>query len=87
MATIADVARKAGVSVSTVSHVLNGTRRVAPSTARAVQAAIESFSYRPNIMARSLKAASTRSVGIAISSISNVNYRSINGKTPLPVTP
>ena len=77
MATIADVARKAGVSVSTVSHVLNGTRRVAPNTARAVQAAIESFSYRPNIMARSLKAASTRSVGIAISSISNPYFSDI----------
>ena len=38
MATIADVARQAGVSVSTVSHVVNGTRRVAPATARAVQA-------------------------------------------------
>src|SRR5579883_1758696 len=63
VATIADVARKAGVSVSTVSHVVNGTRRVAPGTARAVQAAIDSFGYRPNIMARSLKAASTRSVG------------------------
>ena len=37
MATIADVARKAGVSVSTVSHVVNGTRRVAPATAQAVQ--------------------------------------------------
>lgn len=77
MATIADVARKAGVSVSTVSHVVNGTRRVAPGTARAVQAAIDSFGYRPNIMARSLKAASTRSVGIAISSISNPYFSDI----------
>jgi LacI family transcriptional regulator len=65
VATIADVARKAGVSVSTVSHVLNGTRRVAPGTAFAVQTAIDAFGYRPNLMARSLKAASTRSVGIA----------------------
>src|ERR1700692_2119664 len=77
VATIADVARKAGGSVSTVSHVLNGTRRVAPDTARAVEAAIESFGYRPNIMARSLKAASTRSVGIAISSISNPYFSDI----------
>jgi LacI family transcriptional regulator, galactose operon repressor len=77
VATIADVARKAGVSVSTVSHVLNGTRRVAPGTAQAVQAAIDSFGYRPNIMARSLKAASTRSVGIAISSISNPYFSDI----------
>jgi LacI family transcriptional regulator len=77
VATITDVARKAGVSVSTVSHVLNRTRRVAPDTARAVEAAIESFGYRPNIMARSLKAASTRSVGIAISSISNPYFSDI----------
>jgi LacI family transcriptional regulator len=77
MATIVDVARMAGVSVSTVSHVLNGTRRVAPNTARAVQEAIELFGYRPNIMARSLKAASTRSVGIAISSISNPYFSDI----------
>jgi LacI family transcriptional regulator len=77
VATIADVARKAGVSVSTVSHVLNGTRRVSPNTARAVQAVIDSFGYRPNLMARSLKAASTRSVGIAISSISNPYFSDI----------
>jgi LacI family transcriptional regulator len=77
VATITDVARKAGVSVSTVSHVLNGTRRVSPATARAVQAVIDSFGYRPNIMARSLKAASTRSVGIAISSISNPYFSDI----------
>jgi len=77
VATIVDVARKAGVSVSTVSHVLNGTRRVAPGTARAVQAAIDAFGYRPNLMARSLKAASTRSVGIAISSISNPYFSDI----------
>jgi len=77
VATIADVARKAGVSVSTVSHVLNGTRRVSPSTASAVQAVIDSFGYRPNIMAQSLKAASTRSVGIAISSISNPYFSDI----------
>jgi LacI family transcriptional regulator len=77
VATIADVARKAGVSVSTVSHVLNGTRRVSPNTASAVQAVIDSFGYRPNIMARSLKVASTRSVGIAISSISNPYFSDI----------
>src|SRR5205085_9670447 len=74
---IPGVGRKAGVSVSPVSHVLSGTRRVAPGTAHAVQTAIESFGYRPNIMARSLKAASTRSVGIAISSISNPYFSDI----------
>jgi LacI family transcriptional regulator len=65
--TITDVAREAGVSVSTVSHVVNGTRRVAPATARAVQAVIDSIGYRPNVLARALRTASTRTVGIAIS--------------------
>ncbi len=74
MATIADVAREAGVSVSTVSHVVNGTRRVAPATAKAVQAVIDAVGYRPNVLARSLKIASSRSVGIAISAIANAYF-------------
>lgn len=77
MATIADVARRAGVSVSTVSHVVNGTRKVAPGTARAVQAVIDAVGYRPNVLARSLKTASSRSVGIAISAIANPYFSDI----------
>ncbi len=74
MATIVDVAREAGVSVSTVSHVMNGTRRVTPATAKAVQAVIDAIGYRPNVLARSLKTATTRSVGIAISAIANAYF-------------
>jgi LacI family transcriptional regulator len=77
LATIADVAREAGVSVSTVSHVVNGTRKVAPGTARAVQAVIDAIGYRPNVLARSLKTASSRSVGIAISAIANPYFSDI----------
>ena len=77
MATIADVARGAGVSVSTVSHVVNGTRRVAPATAMAVQAVIDAVGFRPNALARSLKTASTQSVGIAISAITNPYFTDI----------
>jgi LacI family transcriptional regulator len=77
VATIADVARQAGVSVSTVSHVLNGTRRVAPETAQTVQAVIDAIGYRPNVLARSLKTASSRSVGIAISAIANPYFSDI----------
>jgi DNA-binding LacI/PurR family transcriptional regulator len=51
VAAIADVARKAGVSVSTTWHVLNGTPRVAPDPAHPLEAAIEPFSDRLNIMA------------------------------------
>ena len=74
MATIADVAREAGVSVSTVSHVVNRTRKVAPATAQAVRAAIDAIGYHPNVLARSLKMATTQSVGIAISAIANTYF-------------
>ena len=77
MATIADVAREAGVSVSTVSHVVNGTRRVSPATASAVKAVIDALGYHPNVVARSLKTASTQSVGIAISAIANPYFSDI----------
>ena len=77
MATIADVARAAGVSASTVSHVVNRTRRVSPETARAVQAVIDAVGYRPNVLARSLKTASTRSVGIAMSMVANAYFSDI----------
>jgi LacI family transcriptional regulator len=77
VSTIADVAREAGVSVSTVSHVINGTRRVSPATASAVKAVIDAIDYRPNVVARSLKTASTRSVGIAISAMANPYFTDI----------
>ena len=56
MATIVEVARRAGVSVSTVSHVVNRTRYVSPATARLVNEAIAHVGYLPNTLARSLKA-------------------------------
>lgn len=71
MSTIADVARRAGVSTSTVSHVLNNTRRVLPETAAAVRAAISELGYEPNSLARSLVRSTSNSVGVAISAISN----------------
>ncbi|MFI7313513.1 LacI family DNA-binding transcriptional regulator [Streptomyces hygroscopicus] len=71
MATMADVARRAGVSVATVSHVLNETRPVRPDTRRAVLDAIDDLGYTPNTLARSLVTARTRSIGLAVSAISN----------------
>jgi LacI family transcriptional regulator len=71
VATIVEVARLAGVSVSAVSHVVNCTRRVSPETAELVNEAIANVGYLPNTLARSLKRASTSSVGLAISAISN----------------
>ncbi|MGW3648628.1 LacI family DNA-binding transcriptional regulator [Streptomyces sp. NPDC000878] len=77
MATMADVARHAGVSVATVSHVLNDTRVVRPATRQAVLDAIEVLDYTPNTLARSLVTARTRSIGLAVSAISNPYFTEI----------
>jgi LacI family transcriptional regulator len=62
--TISDVAEKAGVSKSTVSHVLNKTRFVEPETAERVQLAMRELHYRPNSLARSLRRQETRTIGL-----------------------
>ena len=66
MSTLAEVADAAGVSPSTVSHVINGTRHVSESTERAVREAIDVLGYRPNAVARSLARASTKAVGVVM---------------------
>ncbi|WP_316777515.1 LacI family DNA-binding transcriptional regulator [Streptomyces sasae] len=77
MPTMADVARSAGVSVATVSHVLNETRPVLPHTRQAVLDAIEELGYTPNTLARSLVTSRTRSIGLAVSAISNPYFTDI----------
>lgn len=54
MATIRDVAKRAGVSVATVSHVINSTHYVSPELCQRVEDAIEALHYRPNRLARAL---------------------------------
>lgn len=71
MVTMDDVASRAGVSTSTVSHVLNGTRKVSPATVQVVQQAIQALGYIPNTLARSLARSSTSTIGVAISALSN----------------
>ncbi len=77
MATMVDVARSAGVSVATVSHVLNDTRPVRPATRQAVLDAIDELGYTPNTLARSLVTSRTRSIGLAVSAISNPYFTEI----------
>src|ERR1700692_375590 len=77
VATIADVARHAGVSMSTVSHVVNQTRKVDPTTAAVVKRAIAEIGYTPNTIARALARSATGTVGIAISALSNPYFRDI----------
>ena len=68
---MSDVARVAGVSQSTVSHVINGSRPVAPATAEAVQRAIEETGFVHDDLARSLRRGHTSTVALAVSAISN----------------
>lgn len=71
MATIRDVAEYAGVSVSTVSHVINGTRYVDPDTEQRVRVAIGVLKYRPNSVARSLRRRETNTIGLIVPDNSN----------------
>jgi LacI family transcriptional regulator len=66
-----DIAELAGVSITTVSHVVNGTRAVAPETRAAVLGAIEQTGYTGDAIARSLVTGGTRSIGVAISLLAN----------------
>lgn len=68
---MADVARTAGVSLSTVSHVINETRFVKEDTAARVHAAIAEIGYVHNTIARSLVTSSTNTIGLCLSLSSN----------------
>lgn len=72
--TMKDVARLAGVSISTVSHVINKTRYVEPETREKVYEAIKTLGYRPNILASSLRKRVTNTIGLIISNITNLFY-------------
>jgi LacI family transcriptional regulator len=71
MSTIRDVARMAGVSTATVSHVLNETRSVLPETRQRVLRAIATLNYRRDGIARSLRRSSSGTLGLIVSDISN----------------
>lgn len=69
--TIKDVARKAGVSVKTVSRVLNNSPLVKDETRRRVLAAIDELDFHPNAAARSLVLHKSKSIGLVIADITN----------------
>jgi LacI family transcriptional regulator len=79
MSTISEVARAAGVSIATVSHVVNGSREVAPDTAQLVNDAIARIGFQPQDPAQYLNVGSTRTVGLAISTLSNPFFADIAG--------
>lgn len=77
MVTIADVARAAGVSVATVSRVMNGSGSVAEPTVQVVQAAIERLNYVPNQQARNLRRHESRNFMVLLPNITNPYYANV----------
>lgn len=71
MPTIIEVARRAGVSIATVSNVIRGTKHVTPAVEERVRAAIRELDYYPNEIARSLKVKQTRMLGLVLPDITN----------------
>ena len=66
-----DVAERAGVSVTTVSHVVNETRPVSEGLRGRVLLVMEELGYQPNVLARSLRRKKTHTIGIIIPDSSN----------------
>ena len=75
--TIADVARHAGVSKTTVSHVLSRKRPVSVVTRARVEEAIRELGYRPDGVARSLRTRTTHTVALIIPDITNPYYPAV----------
>ena len=69
--TIKDVANHSGVSISTVSHVVNGTRFVAPETKERVETSITKLGYVANAAARHLKSGKMRTIAMIVERTSN----------------
>jgi len=72
--TITDVAKKSGVSIATVSRVLNQTGRYGDDTARKVLAVAREIGYTPNYMAKSLKRKKTEQIALAVADMGNPVY-------------
>ena len=77
MTTIQDVAELAGVSISTVSRVLNGNTRVNEAIKERVETAMADLAYQPNPAARSLRTNRSRIIGLLISDIQNPFFMSL----------
>lgn len=74
---IKDIAREAGVSTATVSHVINKTKYVSDGTRARVESAIAKFNYHPNAHAQSLALGRSKMIGLLVSDIANPFYPEI----------
>lgn len=75
--TLRDVARECGVSVATVSAVVNGASWVSDDTRTRVQDAVDGLGYRPNQLARGLKTRSGYGVGVIVSDLTNPYFTEV----------
>ncbi|RKN41289.1 LacI family DNA-binding transcriptional regulator [Streptomyces hoynatensis] len=85
MATIKDVAERAGVAPSTVSYVLSGSRKISEETRRAVQAAIEELGYHPRASARTLRSARSEVLVLAVPRDPG-KYRAMDGRFAIDIS-
>lgn len=74
MITIRDVARQAGVSVATVSRVLNNSALVSPDTRDAVMQAVTLLGYRPNANAQALATQVSDTIGVVVMDVSDAFF-------------
>jgi LacI family transcriptional regulator len=77
--TIGDVAAQAGVSIATVSKVINGRYGVAPATLERVQAVIDELGYESSLVARSLRSRRTNVLGIVVADIEPFSAELLKG--------
>ena len=71
MASIGDVAKRAGVSLGTASRAINGNPAVSPQLRERVLAAAAELDYRPNALARALRSSRTHSLGLILPDVTN----------------
>ena len=74
MSTIKDVARRAGVAISTVSAVINRSAPVSPETIARVERAIAEIGYLPHGAAQSLRSGQSRMIGLIVPNITNPHF-------------
>jgi LacI family transcriptional regulator, fructose operon transcriptional repressor len=78
MVSIKDVAKAAGVSTATVSRVLSNGAHVRPEVRERVMEVVEQLSYRPNLLARSLRSQQSNTIGLIVSDIRNPFFTAIS---------
>lgn len=78
MISIKEVAEAAGVSTATVSRVLSNGLHVRPEVRERVMTVVERLGYRPNLVARSLRAQHTKTIGLIVSDIGNPFFTSLS---------